>query len=315
MLNAILVSSASGKIPLLKSLRESKICSELGFEVYAGDSDPSSLSFQFCESNWVMPKTDDKYLTEIIEGCKERHIKIVIPTRDGELRFYSRNKQVFMDQGIQILVADEGAVELCLDKKLFSDSLQSLGIAAIPSYLSLDSRIGDSVVVKERFGAGSQNMALDLTRAEAEIYAASLENPVYQPMVSGREFSVDVWVSQDRNVAIASPRMRDLVIDGEAKVTTTFLNKEIEDLAINLTRAIGVTGISVVQGFILPNDEILVIECNARFGGATTASINSGIPMFDLALFNLIGKSTDFLLSCVNRKNIRQVRASFDYCF
>jgi carbamoyl-phosphate synthase large subunit len=315
MLNAILVSSASGKIPLLKSLKESRICSELGYEIYAGDSDPNSLSFQFCESHWIMPKTNDEYIAELIEGCRERHIRIIIPTRDGELQFYSRNKQIFLDHGIQILIANEVAVEVCFDKKLFSDSLQCLGIAAIPTYLNLDSRVGESVVVKERFGAGSRNVALNLTPAEAEIYASSLENPIYQPMVSGREFSVDVWLSQDRKVAIASPRMRDLVIDGEAKVTSTFINKEIEDIAINLARAIGVTGISVLQGFILLNGEIVIIEYNARFGGATTASINSGIPMFDLALLNLIGESTDNLFSEIERKNIRQVRASFDYCF
>jgi carbamoyl-phosphate synthase large subunit len=315
MVHVILVSSASWKIPLLRALQESIICKELGFEICAGDTNPKSLSFNFCESYWVMPKTEDKYLSQIIEGCKKRSIRVIVPTRDGELRFYSQNKQIFIDQGIQILVPHEDAIEVCIDKLLFSDSLESLDISVIPSFLNLDDRAGNSVVVKERFGSGSQKIALNLTPAEASFHAASLKNPIFQPMVVGREFSVDVWIAQDLTAAIASPRTRDLVIDGEAKITTTFSNKEIEDLAIKLTRSIGVTGISVVQGFILPNNQLVFIECNARFGGATTASINSGIPLFDLALLDLLGISTDSLLAGVSRKTIRQVRASFDYCF
>jgi carbamoyl-phosphate synthase large subunit len=315
MIHAILVSSASGKIPLLRALQESRICRDLGFEICAGDSNPKSLSFNFCEIYWVMPKTEDKYLSDIIDGCKERNIRVIVPTRDGELQFYSRNKKVFVDQGIQILVPSQDAIEVCFDKKLFSDSLESLDIPVIPSFLNLDNQVGNSVVVKERFGSGSQKIALNLAPLEAEIHATSLENPIYQPMVHGREFSVDIWIAQDLTRAIASPRMRDLVIDGEAKITTTFSNKEIEDLAIQLARSINVTGVSVLQGFILPNDQIVIIECNARFGGATTASINSGIPMFDLALLDLIGKSTDLLLAGITRRTIRQVRASFDYCF
>jgi carbamoyl-phosphate synthase large subunit len=315
MANAILVSSASGKVPLIKALQNSRICIELGFEVIAGDSDPNSISFNFCKAKWIMPRIDDENLDEIIAGCIEHNIKIIFPTRDGELRFYARNKKVFLRNQILVLVADENSVEMCFDKKLFSDYLSMLDFPVIPSYFDLEALNSIPVAVKERFGSGSKKIGLGLRYEDAIFFGNSLANPIFQPMVAGKEFSVDLWVSQDLSSAIASPRTRDFVVDGEAKITSTFQSQKIEDLAIKLATALKLTGISVLQGFILANGETRIIECNARFGGATTASINSGIPLFDLALFDLLGEPTEKILLEIERKQLKQVRAPFDYYF
>jgi carbamoyl-phosphate synthase large subunit len=315
MANAILVSSASGKVPLIKALQNSRICVERGFEVIAGDSDPNSISFNFCKTKWIMPRIKDENLDEIIAGCIKHNIKIIFPTRDGELRFYARNKKVFLKNQILVLIADENSVQMCYDKKLFSDSLSILDFPVIPSYLDLEALNSIPIAVKERFGSGSQKIGLGLSSEEAIFFGNSLANPIFQPMIVGREFSVDLWVSQDLSNAIASPRTRDFVVDGEAKITSTFQSKKIEDLAIKLATELKLTGISVLQGFILANGETRIIECNARFGGATTASINSGIPFFDLALFDLLGEPTEKMLLKIERKQLKQVRAPFDYCF
>lgn len=310
-----MVSSASGKIPLIQALKNSITCVEFGYQIVAGDSDDKSLSFNFCEINWVMPPTIDMNLMEIVEGCKELRISVIIPTRDGELQFYARNKQLFEDYGIQVLIPELISVNRCFDKLLFSDYLSSLNLPVIPSYLELDNRLGTEVVVKKRYGSGSEDIGIGLSVQDANTHASTLDNPIYQPLVRGQEFSIDTWISKDRSVGIASPRWRNLVVNGEAKITTTFNDPKLEELTLKIIRALDVTGIAVIQGFLMEDNEIAIIECNTRFGGATTASINSGVPLLDLAILDLIGIDSTNIFSNIQRKPITQVRASFDYCF
>ena len=42
-----------------------------------------------------MPIINESNLKKIIEGCKKRNIKIIIPTRDGELYFWAKNIEIF----------------------------------------------------------------------------------------------------------------------------------------------------------------------------------------------------------------------------
>ena len=37
-----------------------------------------------------MPIINELNLKKVIEGCKKRNIKIIIPTRDGELYFWAK---------------------------------------------------------------------------------------------------------------------------------------------------------------------------------------------------------------------------------
>jgi carbamoyl-phosphate synthase large subunit len=315
MVDRLLISSASGKIPLIRALRKSKFCQNGNIELVAGDSDENSLSFFFCDLNWIMPRTIDANLTDIVDGCLNRSIRTIIPTRDGELLFYAKNFKFFTENGIQILIPSLKSIEQCLDKKRFSDLLLSWDIPVVPSFLELNPKLGSRMVVKERFGSGSKLLGLDLSSHDALIHASTLQNPIFQPMIFGKEFSVDLWVSNDLSQAISSPRIRDIVIDGEAKVTTTFHDDKIEELSLLLARRLGITGISVLQGFILDDGSLMINECNTRFGGASTAALNSGIPLIDLALYDLAGKDTKALLNDIEWKPITQVRANYDYCF
>ena len=65
----------------------------------------------------------------------------------------------------------------------------------------------------------------------------------------------------------------------------------------------------------MADKSVLFIECNARVGGATTASINSGVPLLDLLIADALKLDVDSILKQVIRRDLKQVRAPFDYCF
>ena len=315
MLNAILISSASSKLPLFFSVRSSLERHNLEYKIIVGDSNPLSLSSYFADDFWQMPSIEEITVSDFIEGCLERKIKLILPTRDGELEFYAKNYSLFEENGIQILISKLSSVRACLDKISFSQTLESTGFPVVPSFEKLPQGIKGGLAVKERFGAGSRSMFLNITAEEAELHALTLNSPIYQPFTHGQEISIDVWLSQDGSTGVASPRSRDLIIDGEAKVTSTFSNSDIEKISLDVCRELEITGICVLQGFITEDNNFVILECNTRFGGATTASINSGVPLLDLLLLDALQMDFNSVLKSIKRKNIVQVRAVHDYCF
>jgi carbamoyl-phosphate synthase large subunit len=315
MKNRILVSSSGNKVPLMLALRKATVDSELDLEIIAGDMNPASLSFNFADDFWVMPENVEANFLEISEGCKSRNINVIMPTRDQDLLFFAPYIKRLENENIKLMMPNSSAIERCHDKYLFQKYVKEKGFEAIPSFLHLEQVEGDSIVVKERFGSGSKDVYLSVSREKAKSLAKSVKNPLFQQMFNGNEISIDVWISRNGKIGLASPRFRQFVVDGESKVTTTFLNREIEEIAINVAKALGIVGICVIQGFVNADNSLSIIECNPRFGGATTASINSGFPLLELELRELLGRPFHTLITNLARKSIKQIRAEHDYSF
>ena len=297
----ILVSSSSNKVPLILALKNAGRDSGIDLEIIAGDMNPASLTFNFADDFWVMPESISANFLEIIKECKRRKINIIMPTRDQDLSFFSLHQEYFRSEDIKLMMPSASAIERCNDKLHFQRFLRAKGFE------------GESIVVKERFGSGSQNVYLSLSKEQAKSLANSLKAPLYQRMYSGQEISIDTWISRNGERAIASPRRRDFVVNGESKITTTFSNREIEEIAIAVAKVLQVVGISVIQGFLQEDNTLDIIECNPRFGGASTASINSGVPLLELELRELLDLPLDPLISNLVRKSRKQIRADFDY--
>ena len=221
---SLLLTSASSKVPLLHSTQISLHRIAPSFDVVVGDTNENSLAFHFASRVWIMPLANDKNLGVILDGCLERNIKIILPTRDGELLFFAKHKIRFKENGIDVLVSNPLSVSRCLDKLLFYHYLNDLGFPAIPTSTDIESYSGTQFVVKERFGSGSLRVKKNVSAEDCLTVASTFQSPIIQPMIFGREFSVDVWVAENGTHAIASGRFRDYVVNGEAKVTSTPLS-------------------------------------------------------------------------------------------
>ena len=132
------------------------------------------------------------------------------------------------------------------------------------------------MVVKERFGAGSLGIGLRLDRETALQHARNLVKPIFQPFLLGPEISIDGWADRYGRVAGVVLRRRDLVVSGESQVTSTFRNAALEEQAMWILSKLQIRGPVVLQAIIV-NEKLQVIECNPRFGGASTAAIAVGL--------------------------------------
>ncbi|MCQ4088798.1 NAD-dependent epimerase/dehydratase family protein [Saccharibacillus sp. JS10] len=310
---AVLVTSASKKVPMLKAVGKSIRKTGKRLELIGGDLDKQAISQFFVDSFWQMPRLTDLNPDDLVEACKARAITSIIPSRDGELAYFAAHKDRLASHGINVMVSNSKTVNLCLDKLLFAEYGIKLGFPVIPASKKWKEEYGDHCVVKERHGAGSQFIGLNLTREEAEHHANSLKEPIFQPLISGVESSIDVYVQQNGKCKGSIARRRELVVNGESQITTTFRDEKLEALCADFAEQLGIYGHAIFQVITDDAGDSYIVECNSRFGGASTLSVAAGLDSFYWFLLESSGADLGeyaFVRSEVNKRLVRYAEDS-----
>lgn len=276
----ILISSISKKIPLIEAVRCAASKDGHSFSIHGCDMDPRCLGRYFVDYFWQTPESAELTRQNILDYCRHHNINVIIPTRDGELEFFAKHSSWLAQQNIHIMISPTSSIQLSLDKKRFADWLSEHCFPAIPTALKIDSLEAPKYVVKERFGAGSKSLGIKLSRKDALEHASSLKNAIFQPFIEGQEFSVDVYRERSTKIKGVVARTRDLVINGESQVTTTVRKPKMELMCSQIADALDIYGHAVFQIIESADGSLHVIECNPRFGGASTASIAAGLDSF-----------------------------------
>lgn len=313
----ILITSAAGKIPLIHAVRQAVAKTGASARVIAADSDEKCLSRHLADDFWCMPPlTAFEEGSVLLESLLARGIAYIIPTRDGELTFWS-SKKAFLDQhGIQVMVSQRASIDNCLDKLYFYNLCRENNIPAIPTEIDIDRLpMSNSYVVKERFGAGSLHLVLDLKRNDAVRHATFLNNPIFQPFVRGKEYSIDAYVDKSNEIKGVVCRVREIVKNGESQITVTCNDAGLEEKCRRYIKAFNLYGHIMLQLIISVDGEIHLVECNARFGGASTLSLAAGLDSF--YWFLLESRGADIRSIPFHRKlcALRQVRVPQDVIF
>lgn len=304
----ILVLSSSVKIPLIEAVEKATKKFDGSVKIIGADTNPDCLSKHFVNEFWEMPLLTELSIEEFISGCKEFKVKYVIPTRDGELQYFSKHKERLKKENIYLMISNFDSIHTCFDKQLFYDKLIKLGFPVIKTVASLDKLTERRLVVKERYGAGSVSIGLDVDYENALQISKKLKEPIFQPFIEGTEYSIDVYVDLQGKAKGAIARERTVIKNGESQITTAVNHEQLEEKCKKIAEVLKLYGHVVFQAIIDENDNIHIIECNSRFGGASTLSIEMGLDSFYWFLIEASGENLNsypFLRSSSNKKLIR----------
>ncbi|MDX8364346.1 ATP-grasp domain-containing protein [Cytobacillus sp. IB215665] len=267
---------------MLKAVKVAAEKINSNIKVYGADSDDHCIGRYFVDQFWKIPNFNKLTVDYLLQYCIENHITSIIPSRDGELLFFAKHKNVLNENGIFVMIATKKAVGRCVDKYLFSKFGTKHGYPVVQTETSFIDMVGDNqfYVVKERYGAGSKDIGLKLTKDQSIEYAEKLAKPIFQPYIEGDEISADVYVMRTGEVKGVVTRKRVLVVDGESQISTTFRDQRLAKLCSKMVTDLELYGHVVLQVIVDKNGYFHIIECNSRFGGASTLSIAAGLDSF-----------------------------------
>ena len=162
----ILLTCSSNKTQILEWIRLSLRKLNFKIKIYAADSNPEVLSKYFCDHFWNMPKINNNNFYKILNFCKQNKIRIIIPSSDKELIFWSKFKEKLKQEGIYVMVSSQFTIKTCLNKLSFYKKQSKFKSIIFTSIKLSDFSNKDKLVAKNKIGSGSRNIFLNKSKDE-----------------------------------------------------------------------------------------------------------------------------------------------------
>ena len=274
----VLFSSLSGKIALFQEVVRDVQLHNPDSIVIGTDCNPDCPGASEVEHFIIMPRLNELSDKDLVQFCIENDITHVLPTRDGELNFWATRRNLLADIGVTPWVSGGNFLKLCEDKMDFFQKWKDSEIPAIPTFNKINPSMANNWVVKERKGSASRKIGLNLSPERAVQMSENLIDPIFQPFISGKEFSAETWVNHGNQCHGVLLRWRDKVVNGESHHTTVFRNSIWEaKLKKVFEHQSGAYGHCLAQVLVDSRGGLHLIEINPRLGGASPLAFRAGL--------------------------------------
>ena len=270
----VLITSAGAKTLLVRAFQSRNA----GAKAFTADIEAQCAAGFFGDGHvQVKRQSDPGALEELTAVCRDHGVRLIVPTRDGELAFFADNKDAFAKVGTHVLVPSPEALAACQNKRAFGARLEEHELRPVPEIDPDASQSPYPMFIRPVTGAGGRGA--QRIEGPNELPGASIRsNYLIHPFIDAREYSIDLLMDlEGRRALQCVVRERLMVVAGESKVSRVVSHPEMEAQALKLGESFGLVGHNVVQAFDDPERGILFIEVNPRFGGASNLSIQAGL--------------------------------------
>ncbi len=296
----LLLSSAGRRTYLVEWFKEA-----LGNEgsVVVANSDALAPSMIAADVRVESPLIySDEYIPFMLQCCADNQVGAVVPLFDIDVPVLARASQEFFDAGVFPVVAPLETALACNDKFRTQQVLRELGLASIPSFVSLeeaeealnDGRLSFPVVVKPRWGMGSIGVSkvwsTEELRAEYAIVLQEIQDTylryesadqaqpvIIQQCMDGQECGMDVINDLCGGFRGISLRKKLAMRAGETDAAEVI---PAEEPFMSLGRTLSLWSRhpgNMDLDVFLQDGVPYVLEMNGRFGGGYPFSHCAGV--------------------------------------
>lgn len=267
----ILVSSAGRRGALVRLLQ--KEVADLGGRVYATDSDTWSAACRLADGWDRVPRcTNPDFVERTLDICRQREIRLIVPTIDTELPIYAAHKQLFRDAGVEVAISGPETVSIGGDKIRTHSFLLENQLPVVRQHV-VDVACPETipelpVIIKPRRGSASIGVQR-IEDAEAFwFHFKRCAEPIVQEVARGHEYTVNFYVDRQGRCISAVPHRRFETRGGEVSKAIAEKHPLLIETARRLTKALpDAWGALCFQAFVDDSGGIRMIEINPRFGG------------------------------------------------
>lgn len=311
----ILFTCAGRRTYLLKYFKENMA---EGDKVVATDMQLTAPALQAADIKLQVPAVyDPEYVNITLDICKEQKIDALISLNDLELPILAENKAKFEAIGTKVIVSDPDVIDICFDKYKTALWVESLGLNAPKTYVTLASakealvkgEISFPLFMKPRWGSGSIGLETIDDMEELDIYynlllkkikktilaTASVgdEYIMIQEKLGGNEYGLDVMNDLNCNNVGISVKRKLAMRAGETDKAVTMDLPEVREIGRKIgenLKHIGNLDVDIMQR---ANGDYCILELNPRFGGGFPFSYESGVNLPKAIIEWLKGHSVD----------------------
>jgi carbamoyl-phosphate synthase large subunit len=291
----VLVSSAGRRGALVRLIRET--VQPLGGQVFAVDSADWSSACRLADDWRIVPPFEHEQFFDCVANfCQQRGVQLIIPTHDRELPVYARLHPLFAELGIHVACSGPETVAIAADKSRTDEFLRECHlptVTRIPLVLADDPQMAlpFPLVVKPRHGSCSAGVHVAHDSEELAFYLKRTLAPIVQRQATGSEYTTNVLVGRDGRCLAAVPHWRVETRGGEVSKCVTVRHPQLLQLAERLVKSLpDPFGPLCFQSFVSEQDDVQIIEINARFGGGYPVAHQAGANFIRMVIDELIGK-------------------------
>ena len=114
----ILILSAAAKVLLVRAFGQ--VAHRRGGAVIAADIASDNAALFEADQAVLVPRSDaPDFADALVELCRRRDVRLVVPTRDGELAAVAALKERLAAEGVVALAPSQEALAVCRDKRRF----------------------------------------------------------------------------------------------------------------------------------------------------------------------------------------------------
>lgn len=276
----IIITSAGQRVALVRDFKETLVRFFPTAKVFTTDMNPELAPAAYVSDGCfeVLRVTDENYIPQLLDICKNNEIGMIVPTIDTELLVLAKNKKLFNDNGIIVSVSDLDFITVCRDKRNTGDFLEEHNIR-VPKEVD---KYNPTFPLFAKPYDGSLSTNLHYIKNAEELTQEILDDPKllfmeYIDKETYKEYTIDMYYGKDNRVKCIVPRERIKIRAGEINKGLTVKHPLMEYIKERLDKIDGCIGCICIQVFFNPETEDVVgIEINPRFGGGYPQSYAAG---------------------------------------
>lgn len=255
---------------------------------------------------------DASYIDFLLAYCKENQISVLLSLFDIDLPVLSKNRHLFDEIGVKVLVSDYAFISICNDKWQSYEFIKKHGFESPSTFISIEKakeavksdEIQYPLIVKPRWGMGSIGVYEAENEEELDLFYKKTKNAilksylkyesqdfidesiVIQEKIVGEEWGLDVFNDLSGKFLACVPKRKIAMRAGETDVAKTSMSKQLLSFGKDIAEATGHIG-NLDMDFFIKDDIFYILEFNCRFGGQYPFSHVAGVD-FPKALVEIL---------------------------
>jgi carbamoyl-phosphate synthase large subunit len=255
-----------------------------GDRIIGTSNTPWTPGFKSADKGIVLPsyKTNE-YKTAFMDVCRQEKIDAILSFRDDDVAILATFEAELKALGAIPILPNLKVAELCLDKWETYKFLERNNLPTALSFVSYheactalhQGRISFPLVVKPRYGFGSENTWQARNLKELDVFFHYTSDMLIQQLLIGETYNLDILNTLDCRTCSVVAWQKFLSRLGETEQASTVAFPELLEYGYMLGDLVGHVGPMDVDLFV-QKDKIFLLEMNPRFGGGYPVSHLAG---------------------------------------